>query len=459
MEKEILEKLLTNMISTGCDFADIFYEDTKLKTYLFLNAKLDDIITNQINGIGLRAFDKSNKIYLSTNDLEEVNLVKLSNDVKNNFNKSNNKLIKLEEQKVKIKHIIKQPHSDTKTDDIIKLMKKIDKTAREYSNKISQVKIILREYDQDSIIANSNQVYYKNKNTTTRIYIQIYATSKSGIESSSFNFGASKGYELLDDIDWNKHIEEACKTAISKLTAKSFKGGEYPIILNSGFGAVIFHEACGHGLEACTVAPGLSVFKNDFNKKVASSKVTLIDDGNITNAWGSVNIDDEGNKPQKNILIENGILTSYLVDNANEQKIKHPITGSGRRENYHFAPTSRMNNTYIDKGQDKIEDMIKSINYGVYCKSFAGGSVRPSTGEFNFKVDEAYLIENGKISHLLKEVSLIGNSKDILNKIEMVSTDLKLGCGMCGSTSGYVPVTAGQPTIKVSNILIGGKED
>lgn len=229
-----------------------------------------------------------------------------------------------------------------------------------------------------------------------------------------------------------------------------------PVVLAPGFGAVIFHEACGHGLEATSVAPGLSIFSNKLGKKIASDKVTLIDDGTIQNGWGSISYDDEGNKGTKNILIENGVLKKYLVDYKNSFKMKHEITGSGRRESYLYAPTSRMTNTYLATGNDTFDDMIKSIDYGIYAKQLSGGSVITETGDFNFKTSVAYLIENGEIKNIIKPVSLIGNGASILKEVSMVSNDLKIDDGYCGSSSGFVPVTTGQPTIKIDKIIVGG---
>ena len=243
-----------------------------------------------------------------------------------------------------------------------------------------------------------------------------------------------------------------------KLTAKNIKGGEMPVIIGSGFGAVIFHEACGHGLEATSVAPKLSIFTELENKRVGTNKVTLIDDGTLAGEWGSNIIDDEGEITQKNILIENGILTSFLIDKYSNIKMNKTSNGCGRRESYEYAPTSRMSNTYLAPGTDTLEDMIKTIKHGVYCKKLSGGQVNTTTGDFNFGVDAAYVIKDGKIGSRIKGVTLIGNGKDILNQVEMVGNDLSLGDGYCGSKSGMVPVTCGQPTIKVSKILVGGKE-
>ena len=267
------------------------------------------------------------------------------------------------------------------------------------------------------------------------------------------------GYEFLEGWNLEKQIHKTANTAVEKLDAVDFKGGKMPVVMAPGFGAVIFNEACGHGLEATSVAPHLSVFSDDYGKMVATSKVTLIDDGTISGAWGSSLVDDEGRNTEKNILIEDGVLKTFLVDSFHSEQMHMDPNGCGRRESYRYAPTSRMSNTYLAIGKDKIEDMIQSIDYGVYCEKMSGGSVNPATGDFNFAVDTARLIENGKVKHLLKGITLIGNSKDILKNVEMVSDDLTLSAGFCGSKSGMIPVTIGQPTIKVSSILVGGKEE
>ena len=197
---------------------------------------------------------------------------------------------------------------------------------------------------------------------------------------------------------------------------------------------------------------------HDLNKKVASEIVNIVDDGTLDREWGSTKIDDEGCETKRNILIKDGVLVGYLVDEINTKKMNMSVTGSGRRESYLFAPTSRMNNTYLLPGNDSFEDMIKSIKLGVYCEKMSGGTVNPSTGDFNFAVDTARLIENGKLGKRIKGITLIGNSKDILKNVEMIADDLKLSAGYCGSKSGMIYVTIGQPTIKVSKILVGGKE-
>lgn len=457
MEKKQYEELLNILLQTGADFSEVFYEDTIRKIYEVTDSKLNDISVETFRGIGLRMIKDNDTYYSSSNNLDFEFLKNQALNLSENINGSKKEEIKLNDLKEE-KINFKLAHESLKPEEKKDLLKKLDKKVRSFSNYITQVNLMLLEEDRNITITNSEANYIKSNKLLTR-FICIVHTEKEGIkEKSMIDRAVGKGYEFLKENNLEELCLECAKEAVEKLDAENFKGGELPVILCPGFGAVIFHEACGHGLEATSVAPKLSVFSDDLEKEVASSKVTLIDDGTLEGYWGSNLIDDEGNKTQKNILIDKGILKSYLIDKENSKKMNLPSNGCGRRENYTYPPTSRMSNTYLAPGTDKIDDMIKSIELGVYCTKMSGGSVNTSTGEFNFAVDSAFLIENGKITKRIKGITLIGTSKEILKNVEMVSDDLLISGGYCGSKSGTIPVTIGQPTIKVSKMLVGGKE-
>jgi TldD protein len=228
------------------------------------------------------------------------------------------------------------------------------------------------------------------------------------------------------------------------------------VIIDNEFGGVIFHEACGHALEATSVAKGNSVFCGKLGQQVARPIVSAVDDGTIPNAWGSMNMDDEGTPMRRNVLIEHGVLKSNLIDRLNARRMAAKTTGSSRRESYRFAPTSRMTNTFICPGDLKPEEIIADTEYGLYAKHMGGGSVVPATGAFNFAVNEGYLIKNGQIVAPVRGASLIGKGHEILWQIDRIGNNLGLGQGMCGSLSGSVPTNVGQPTIRVKEITVGG---
>lgn len=442
-----------NNLYNYVDYVEFYEEFTKSKVYNFVDSKLDDIITNNYKGLGVRLLKDDTVFYLATNKKYDFNDLKSFFYTKTEKKQLIFKDIKTYEDKIEVKFT-----------DISNIEKKnffimIDKIIREYSNLIKQVSIKLSETTREIKILNSKSDNIKYLKYFTRLVITVIAEEKNKMVEHTMTFSNKGGLELLSNEDFPSKALEIAKTVIEKLSAKKIIGGKMPVILNNGFGAVIFHEACGHGLEAEALKNNLTVFKDDLGKKIATDKVTLIDDPTIENYYGSNLIDDEGNLTKEVKLIEQGILKSYLVDNFNGKKLSIESTSSSRRENYLYKPTSRMSNTYLLSGNDKIEDMIKSINYGIYAKEMGGGSVDPSTGNFNFYITLPYLIENGEIKDLLEPMTLVGNSKEILQNVEMVSDDLKLEAGICGASSGNIPVTIGQPTIKIKEILVGGSNE
>lgn len=456
MNKVTLESIINKILSKEVDFCETFEEDSTTKVYKLLNSKLDKINYNHLKGIGIRIANNNDIVYGYSNKLDDNSINNLVDNLTKNFG-DNRKLSNITLNDLKVyKTNVKIKHNELSDDKKKEYLYNIDKIARSYSNKVVQVDVSFYEYDGKVTIANNSSNYVEDNRILTRLIINIVAESNDKQTNNMKTFGLSGGYELLDTIDIEKEVTSLAESAVKKLTAKSCPSGEMPVIIGPGFGAVIFHEACGHSMEATTVALGTSVLSGRLGEKVASDKVTIIDDGTLNNYWGTTNVDDEGNPTKKNILIENGILKGYLIDELNNRKMNMNITGSGRRENYKYAPTSRMNNTYLAPSTDKIEDMIKSIDYGIYATNMGGGSVDPVTGDFNFSVNEAYLIENGKVTDMVLGGSLIGNTLNILKNVEMVSDDLSFDTGFCGSKSGSVPVTIGEPTIKVSKILVGG---
>ena len=457
MQKKDYEELLNYSLRTGADYAEVYYEESATNTLRMLDSKLDTIDSSNGKGVGIRITKGDESYYTSTDIITKDNCKRIIDNVLKNLPKGKARTVILESLVDKTKKV-KIPHADYPMMMKKELLHKIDDTARRVSSLVNQVSTGIVETDREFTIANSNGMFKKSNSTLTRIITTVYSEKDGEKQNEFVDYAGSVGYEILDSFPLKEIITKTAKTAVEKLDAKDFKGGELPVIIAPGFGAVIFHEACGHGLEATSVAPHVSVFADDLGKKIASDKVTLIDDGTIENEWGSFSIDDEGNIPQKNILIENGVLKKYLVDQFNSKEMNMESNGCGRRQNYHYPTTSRMSNTYLAPGNDKVEDMIKSIELGVFCEKMSGGSVNTATGDFNFAVDTARLIEKGKVKGLLKGITLIGNSKEILKNVEMVSDDLVISAGYCGSKSGMIPVTIGQPTIKVSKIVVGGKE-
>lgn len=455
MKRQQIKEILEQLLSTGGDFAEVFLEEKQVKSFNFIDQMLEKVSMFHINGYGLRLAKKENTYYASSNDFRKKKIEQIISELRKNVNdKPIYKNISLKRRKD-----YKKEQISSFTDEEIKTkLKQLDEKIRKKEDRISQVNLIVENTIQNVTIANHTGLYVKEYRVLSRFSIILYLKDQEKSSRISYSKGASSNLDFLNTIAFEKEIDCLIKQGLDKLYAKPCIGKEMPVIIAPGFGAVIFHEACGHAMEASSVAENSSVLAQELNHKIATDKVTIIDDGSLKDEWGSSFIDDEGKPTQKNILIENGVLKRFLIDELNNRKMKQTTTGSGRRESYLYAPTSRMNNTYLKAGNDTFEQMIQDIKLGLYAVKMGGGSVATETGEFNFGVDLGYMIRDGKIAECVTSASLIGNTKEILQEVEMVGNDFSLGTGYCGSISGSVPVTVGQPTIKIGKILVGGEK-
>ena len=445
LSEGLISDVLLAALSTGGDFAEIFAEDTYNTVIRMMNGTVEEGVSGRDYGVGIRIFQGTKSVYAYTNNTERTNLLKvaleaaaalpgtqqvesivLNRCVVDKFN-----LIRLEPRSIPQK---------SKVD----VMRKAHKAAFGYHDQISQVSVNYLDTDQNIMIANSEGLLADDRRVRTRLAINAVATRDNEKQSGFYGPGRHMGFELFDHIDVEKYAQEAARIAVTMVNADYAPSGRYPVIINNEFGGVIFHEACGHGLEATSVAKGTSVFSGKLGQKVASELVTAVDDGSIPNAWGSQNIDDEGTKTRRNVLIENGILKGYMIDKLNGRRMGMEPTGNARRQSYRFAPTSRMTNTFICAGESTVDEIISNTEYGLFAKHMGGGSVNPATGEFNFAVSEGYLIRNGKIEKPVRGATLIGRSSEILKKIDMVASNLATGQGMW-ILSGSIPADVGQP--------------
>lgn len=459
LNKQVIEDTLNAALSTGGDFAEIYVEDRTNTGILLIGGKVDSTMSGRDYGVGVRIFKGFNSVYAYTNKSDRDSLIstakKAAQAIEGN---QNGTALNLEKSSVSsIHNILVDPSSIEKTKKV-QLMRQAYDTAFNYSELITQVSVNYTDYTQNIMVANSEGLWREDTRTRCRLGISSVASKNGEMQSGFFGPGASKGYEFFENLDVNHYATEASRIAVTMVNAKYSPSGKMAVIIDNGFGGVIFHEACGHGLEATSVAKGLSVFSGKVGQQIASPIVTAIDDGSIPGEWGSYNIDDEGTKSQRNVLIENGILKGYMIDKLNARRMKMDITGSSRRQGYRYAPTSRMSNTYIDNGKSTPEEIIANTEKGIYAKHMGGGSVNPATGEFNFSVMEGYIVENGQIKDPVRGATLIGKGTDILTKIDMVGNNLLQSQGMCGSVSGSIPANVGQPMIRVSEITVGGRE-
>lgn len=457
-----LESLLTLAMQSDADFAEIFEEETHSERFSVVNENVEDVNRTIRAGAGIRLYKGTSSVYGYTNEMNMASLEAVVRDLRDAIGKQETGTAVVLNEREVVKNISPVEQNPQDADDEVKidLLKECVKGAEEYDERIFKVTASLNFIVQDVQIANSEGLFKADTRVRTRIGVSAYAKEGDNVQSGFNGPGASKGLEYFTgDHAPYEAGKEAARVACVLLRAKKAPSGVMPVIIDNGFGGVIFHEACGHSLEATGVAKNLSVFSGKKGEKIASEKVNAVDDGTLPGEWGSQNMDDEGNPQQRRLLIQNGVLTEYMVDRLNGRRMNEKSSGSARRESYKYEPTSRMSNTYLLPGTDKREDMFKDIKFGLYCRSMGGGSVNPNTGEFNFGVNEGYLIEDGKVTDPVIGAMLIGSGSEILKNIDMVSDDLALAQGMCGSVSGSIPTNVGQPTIRVSSITVGGTDN
>ncbi len=460
LDKKVMKDLIAIVLHGGADFVEVFCEYTKNNVIAYSNKKIESVSDRAVSGVGIRAFVGTNTFFASTTDMSPAGLKECANRVAQAVGNpvAAVKDFYLTEQINKNINPVKVLPFDVPSSVRAEIVKRACATAYAYDPKIIQVSGNLVLQDKSFVVANSEGLYTGDRQVRTRIAVSAVSSDGKENQSGSASPGRSMGLELFDMISPESVGEEAARQAIVNLSAVPCPSGKMTVAIANGFGGVIFHEACGHSLEASSVGIGMSQMTGKMGQQIANPKVTAIDDGTIPNAWGSCTIDDEGNPMIRRTLIKDGILTSYMIDRLGSRRMNMPHTASGRRESYAYETTSRMTNTFIDNGPDKNEDIIASIDNGIYAAAMGGGSVNPFTGAFNFSVREGYMVRNGKICEPVRGASLIGTGSEVIMKIDMVGQDMETAQGMCGSSSGSVPTDVGQPLIRVSDITVGGQK-
>ncbi len=458
LEKQTAFDVLAEAMKTGGDFAEIFLEDRRNHALQMRGGKLDTVLSGRRHGAGVRVFQNLTAVYVYTNDTSREGLLECARRAAAAVKNAAPHV----PAPLQIKEVI-SIHPIAQLPTAVKAAKKAEKlraahAAASASQEIKQVVLGYTDSEQDVWIANSEGLFTSDRRVYSRLACSAVASDGTENQTGTSNPGAMTGFELFDHrVDPEKVGKEAADIAVTMLHAPVCRAGVMPVVIDNGFGGVIFHEACGHSLEATSVAFGTSEFAGKLGQKIAADCVTAIDDGTMPNEWGSLNIDDEGTPTNRLVLIENGVLKNYMIDKLNGRRMNMPSTGSSRRESYAFAPTSRMRNTYIAAGRDDEQEMIRTMGDGLYARRMGGGSVDPATGEFNFNVMEGYLVKDGKIDSPVRGASLIGRGSQVLKQIDRVGHDMQMSQGMCGSVSGSVPTNVGQPMIRVSRLTVGGR--
>lgn len=458
LKRASVENIITAALETGADFAELYAERAERASLGMANGRMETAQSGLSCGAGVRLFFGKQAIYGFASDISEEPLIRIARECAAAL--KGDRLYRRKgwrEMALRCVNPIRKLPKDTAKSEKAEYLRLAAEAAKAYSPAVTQTRTGFLEVSKHVLVANSEGVWGEEDRVRTRFTVEAVASSASEKQSGRQGPGGSEGMELFERVNVEETAREAARTAVTMLGAKPCPAGKFPVVIDNGFGGVIFHEACGHGLEATAVARNASVFAGKLGQQIASPLVTAIDDGTIPNGWGSAAMDDEGTPTARNVLIENGILKTYLVDRMNGRKMGAAITGSARRQDYRFAPTSRMTNTFLAAGKSTPEEIIAATEYGLYAKQMGGGSVDPATGSFNFAVLEGYMIRNGKIAEPVRGATLIGKGPEVLWDIDMVGNNLERAQGMCGSKSGSIPADVGQPMLRVSRMTVGGR--
>lgn len=457
LAKHVMEAVLAEALQHGGDFSELFVEDTRAHQVSMLNGVVENATYAHTHGAGVRVLYQTRSAYAYTNDTGEEALLATA--------RAAAEALKAQEAGAVLpfaahEYAQRAGHRFDVVENAarITLLREATKAAQAVSPEVSRVVAGYMDQEQEVLVCNSEGLLAHTSRPRTRLSVEVVAKSGAEAQTGRESPGLGMGFEAYERIDPAGAGREAASTALTMLHAEECPAAFLPVVIDGGFGGVIFHEACGHSLEATAVAKGNSVFCGMLGQRIAAECVSAVDDGTLAGEWGSIGgMDDEGAPARRNLLIENGVLKGYLIDRLGARRMGMEATGSSRRQGYSYAPTSRMTNTFILPGKDEEEEIIRSLAEGLFAKKMGGGSVNPLTGEFNFAVLEGYWVKNGQIIKPVRGATLVGKGADVLMHIDRVGKHMWMGQGMCGSQSGSIPTNVGQPRIRVDGMTIGGK--
>ena len=458
IEEPVLQRVLSTALRTGGDFAEVFAEDRRSSSAVLDDGRVEEFTSGRDRGAGIRVIRGDTTGFAHTADLSEDGLRTAAEAAAAAARGGGGGVreVALTRRDVVRPHDVDVLPETVAKDRKVDLLRRADDAARSQGSSVRQVSATYADSRRRILVANSDGLLAEDDQVRTRFFVQAVALGDTGMQTGFEGPGRTIGFEYFDEIPVEDTAKAAAGRAVNMLKARPAPSGKLPVVLKKGAGGVLFHEACGHGLEADLVGRDASVFRGKVGEQVASPLVTLVDDGTYSREWGTYAIDDEGNPSQRNTLIEDGVLTDYMWDHVRARKEGRSPSGNGRRQTYQYLPMVRMTNTFVLAGEDDPEEIIRQTEYGIYCVQLGGGSVNTATGDFVFGMTEAYMIENGEITDPVRAANLIGNGPETLRLIDAVGNDFDTWSGTCGKDGQSVPVSSGQPTLRVSAMTVGG---
>jgi len=459
IDHDIVERVLSSATRTGADFAELYAEDKRSTSASFDDGRVEQVNTGRDRGAGIRVISGDTTGYAYTADLSEPGLLAAAAAAAAAARGGGGgaRIISLTGDGRPTRPSVALAPDGISKASKVELLLRVDEAARSMGPEIVQVSAGYGDSRKRVLIANTDGLFVGDEQVRVLMRVSAVADGDAGMQTGYQSMGHTIGWEIFDTVDVTALAREAARQAITKLSARPAPSGTLPVVIEHGSGGVLFHEACGHGLEADLVAKGASVYAGKSGQLVASPLVTLVDDGTMPGEWGTLGIDDEGHSTQRNVLIQDGVLTDYMYDHIRSVREGRAPSGNGRRQSYQHLPMVRMTNTFVLDGTDDPADIVSATDHGVYVAKLGGGSVNTATGDFVFGMTEAYLIENGRITAPLRDGNLTGNGPQVLADIDMLGNDFAMGGpGTCGKDGQGVPVGDGQPTLRVKALTVGG---
>jgi TldD protein len=460
LDESMLSRLISRALRRGAEFADVFCERRHTVAYRLQDGKIHDSSYAVTQGVGIRVVTGESAGYAYSDDLSEEALFAAADAaslVARNAPQSELRSVDLRSKTVP-SFYDRDPDGSVEAAHYVSLLERSDVAARAFDPRVVAVNAHVTDELQEVWIANSMGIFVQDRRPMVTLGVQVVASDGSERGSGFVGDGGRTSMAFFDSHTPEAMARDAARIATVNVEAIPAPAGEMAMVVGSGGGGVLLHEAVGHGLESDFNRRGTSLYSGRVGEKVASELVTIYDDGNVPEERGTINIDDEGVPGQHKVLVENGVLRGYMQDTLNARMMGVESTGSGRRQSFRFLPQPRMCNTYMPGGDSTVDEIVASTERGIYAKSFAGGQVEISKGDFVFMVGEGYLIERGKITAPVKNATIVGNGPDAMTKVVAVGNDPRFARRhyTCGKGGQHVPVGVGMPTVKISSITVGG---
>ena len=455
LDADLAGRAIERALARGGDFGEVYAEERRSFGVALDDSRIERPSSGAGRGVSVRVIDGDATYFGHVDGIVEDDLLRVAGSVAQAVRAGNPRTVELSAARPSYEHPIGQRPEDVDAQAKADLLRACNERARAAGDAIAQVSASYAETRQRVAVFNSDGVAAADDRTRVRLGVQVVARRNGTVETGHETRGGHAGFDLVAT-DPEQVAAEAARKALTNLDAVDAPTGRMPVVVGSGFGGVLLHEAVGHGLEADAIQKRASIYAGRLGDQLAEAGVTAYDDGRRENEWGSDGIDDEGTPTRRTTIIENGVLTSYLYDLRSARKDGVDSTGNGRRESFRHIPVPRMTNTFFAPGQASADDLIAGVDRGLYAVSFGGGQVEPATGDFVFGVSEGYLIEGGRVTSPVRGATLIGNGVEALAAIDGIAADLAIATGFCGKAGQSVAAGVGQPHVRIKALTVGG---